>query len=119
MEVKNEKKVMFKDMLPIEMHAIVTAGNDGIQWYSEQNISGWHDYGKDCFGNSCLADHEGFFEYFIYRTKPPKPKTITPNELYDMVESAYVMGQTLKFENLIKMDDALNLIKQLQGFKDE
>ena len=110
MEVKNDKKVMFKDMLPIEMHAIVNAGNDGVQWYSEQNISGWHDYGKDCFGNSCLADHEGFFEYFIYRTKPPKPKTITPNELYEKIEC-------LPFSGF--MTDILSLISQLEGFKDE
>ena len=108
-EVKNEKKVMFKDMLPIEMHAIVTAGTDGVQWYSEQNISGWHDYGKDCFGNSCLAEHEGFFDYFIYRTKP---KTITPNELHTTI------GDILCINGDIN-GVILALIGQLEGFKDE
>jgi len=95
MEVKNEKKVMFKDMLPIDMQAITKAGFDGRQFYSVGDDS-WDD-----------DDQDIIWPRTIYRTKP---ETITPNDLYEKVK--YLPFSGLK-------SDVLDLISQLEGFKDE
>ena len=111
MEVKNEKKVMFKDMLPIEMHAIVKAGKDGRYYI---------DHGE------WLPDFtENIHTALIYRTKPPKPKTITPNELYDAVinmESVNFDKTEVSVMACVRLSPTkkiCDLIKQLEGFKDE
>ena len=98
MEVKNDKKVMFKDMLPIDMQSITLIGRYGRQFYS----AGYNIWSDDYEDVICPST--------IYRTKPPKPKTITPNELYEKVDCLPVSGFRL---------DVLNLIKRLEGFKDE